>query len=119
MLENSKVLENLENFRKFWKILEILEIFLKILENFRKHLENIFEQSETKRIPLKIKKFTLEVKDPLNGKRQTNKNWFQESASLRGRLKMFEWTIFSPFFPNLKKLEDGDSKPPNRKVLSS
>ena len=61
---------------------------MKILENFRKHLENIFEQSETKRIPLKIKKFTLEVKDPLNGKRQTNKNWFQESASLRGRLKI-------------------------------
>ena len=84
MLENLKVLENLENFRKFWKILEILENFL---ENFRKHLENIFEQSETKRIPLKIKKFTLEVKDPLNGKRQTNKNWLLESASLCGRLK--------------------------------
>ena len=32
--------------------------------------------------------------------------------------KMFLWTIFSTFFPNLKKLEDGDSKPPTRKVLS-
>ena len=31
---------------------------------------------------------------------------------------MFVCTIFSTFFPNLKKLEDGDSKPPTRKVLS-
>ena len=31
---------------------------------------------------------------------------------------MFVWTVFSTFFPNLKKLEDGDSKPPTRKVLS-
>ena len=31
---------------------------------------------------------------------------------------MFVETIFSTFFPNLKKLDDGDSKPPTRKVLS-
>ena len=71
----------MSKFLKFLENLKILEIFE--IEKFETSLT-----SQKPRLPLKTKRFTLEVKDTLNGKRQTNKNWFLESASLRGRLKI-------------------------------